>query len=129
MPLPLTPFERLAVLLITSSLWAAGGCGSTMVDPGRNYSPPPAITQSPPAGYAPGAIVDSPDGLPHVPLSQLLPQQQMGTAGAYHEVRPGETLSSIARMHQVSVPQLQQANGFNGRTVLQPGQLISIPGR
>lgn len=102
-----------------------------MVEPGRSYSPPPAVTHSPPAGYAPGAIVDSPgpDGLPHVPLSQLLPQQQMGTAGAYHEVRPGETLSSIARMHQVSVQQLQQANGFNERTVLQPGQLISLPGR
>ncbi|MCM8768133.1 MAG: LysM peptidoglycan-binding domain-containing protein [Candidatus Omnitrophica bacterium] len=43
----------------------------------------------------------------------------------YHRVRPGETLSAIARRYQMSVAQLQKFNNING-SLIKPGQRLLI---
>ncbi|MEC7524643.1 MAG: LysM peptidoglycan-binding domain-containing protein [Myxococcota bacterium] len=43
-------------------------------------------------------------------------------------VREGDTLSSIARRHHVTIAELQRANRMRG-TVVRPGERLQIPGR
>jgi membrane-bound lytic murein transglycosylase D len=45
-----------------------------------------------------------------------------------HTVRAGETLSSIARKHQVGVPEIAQLNQLDDRHLIKPGQRLKIPG-
>ncbi len=47
--------------------------------------------------------------------------------GGTHRVSRGESLSSIARHHGVSVGALQHANGLAGRTLIHTGQLLRLP--
>ena len=51
----------------------------------------------------------------------------IGSAGAAHVVKKGETLYSIARKNGVSVTQLMNANGIKDVTNLQIGKRLSIP--
>lgn len=44
-----------------------------------------------------------------------------------HRVQAGESLSTIAKRHGVTVSALQSENGMGGRTVIQPGQVLKIP--
>lgn len=44
-----------------------------------------------------------------------------------HRVSNGESLSTIARRHGVSVAALQSENGMGRRTLIKPGQLLKIP--
>jgi membrane-bound lytic murein transglycosylase D len=48
-------------------------------------------------------------------------------SGEVHRVRKGETLSSIARMHGVSLDALADENQFSVRRRLRAGQRLSIP--
>jgi len=55
----------------------------------------------------------------------------LGAFREVHEVRAGQTLSAIARRHQISVESLRTANGLTG-DVIQAGQQLVIlepPGR
>ncbi len=49
-----------------------------------------------------------------------------GRSARVHVVKKGETLSGIARSHQVSVHELQRANKLKG-SVVTPGQKLRIP--
>ena len=49
--------------------------------------------------------------------------------GLYHRVKAGETLSSIARTHQVGVDRLVAENHITNPNALKIGQEIYIPGR
>lgn len=49
------------------------------------------------------------------------------TAAATHRVTRGESLSTIARRHGVTVSALQRANSLGSRTLIRPGQLLRIP--
>ena len=42
----------------------------------------------------------------------------------FHKVRKGETLSSIARKHGISLTKLCKANGITKRTKIRPGQIL-----
>ena len=45
-----------------------------------------------------------------------------------HDVKAGESLDRIARQHGVTVEELKEANGLNGKNpVLQPGQKLKVP--
>jgi membrane-bound lytic murein transglycosylase D len=44
-----------------------------------------------------------------------------------HQVKRGDTLSTIARRYEVSTDQLRQANGLHG-TVIHPGDTLQVPG-
>jgi LysM repeat protein len=55
------------------------------------------------------------------------PKNQLkSSASKNHQVKKGETLSEIAKMHQVSVQELQQANKIKGKDV-KLGQKLVIP--
>jgi membrane-bound lytic murein transglycosylase D len=49
------------------------------------------------------------------------------SAARTHRVSRGESLSTIARRHGVTVAALQRANSLGSRTVIQPGQVLRIP--
>ncbi|HOL68128.1 MAG TPA: LysM peptidoglycan-binding domain-containing protein, partial [bacterium] len=46
-------------------------------------------------------------------------------ARTFHRVRPGETLSSIAKRHNLSVEQLRRLNNLSG-SLIKPGQRLLI---
>ena len=45
----------------------------------------------------------------------------------YHRVRRGDTLSGIASRYRVSLAALMRLNGLSGRSVIRPGQMITLP--
>ncbi len=51
-----------------------------------------------------------------------------GTEGPDYTVQTGDTLSRIARKHDVKLSQLLQANGLSLSSVIRPGQKLVIPG-
>ncbi len=54
---------------------------------------------------------------------------QASPAGAHtYEVRPGDTLSEIARDHSVTVSELMSANGITNPNRVRSGQRLTIPG-
>ena len=63
--------------------------------------------------------------LAQLPLMYAPPIPQQGQARSVHVVRKGDTLSSIAARHRVSVTRLKSWNPQAGR-VLQIGQKIYI---
>ena len=69
----------------------------------------------------PGVIIgETPAPVPAEAPSRLLNRQQ-------HVVAKGETLTSIAKMHKVSVEELQKFNHIENDRKLQIGQTIMIP--
>jgi len=44
-----------------------------------------------------------------------------------HKVRPGETLSGIARKYRTTVSKLRKANGFSSKSILRAGSWIRLP--
>ncbi len=59
-------------------------------------------------------------------LRVSLPPQR---AFVYHKVRPGDTLSTLAKRYQTSVKAIQRANGMSNRHVIVAGKKIKIPQR
>ena len=57
-----------------------------------------------------------------LPAGEALAQRQ-------HTVRPGQSLSTIARRHRVSVHDLAAANRIRRNSTLRPGQSLTIPPR
>ena len=55
------------------------------------------------------------------------PPKPAQTSGNNHVVAKGETLTSIAKMHKVSVEELQKLNHIENDRKLQIGQTIMIP--
>ncbi|MFJ4038016.1 LysM peptidoglycan-binding domain-containing protein [Microbacterium sp. NPDC090007] len=90
----------------TASIQAANGLGpGSVIRPGQVLSLGPAA--SPPA-------VDAPAPAP-------------APATTAHEVRPGDTVSAIARAHGVSVDAVLGANGLTRASIIYPGDVLQIP--
>ena len=70
----------------------------------------------------PGVII----GETPVPVTTEAPKPPPQT-GNSHVVAKGETLTSIAKMHKVSVEELQKFNHIENERKLQIGQTIMIP--
>ena len=51
-------------------------------------------------------------------------EQRAGSRTHVHKVRRGETLSSIARKHNISISKLCRANGISTKTKLRVGQIL-----
>lgn len=61
-----------------------------------------------------------------VPLGKKRAKGAAGGSGGTHLVRSGETLSSIAKRHGVSVRALREANGISG-SAIRAGQRLRLP--
>ena len=53
--------------------------------------------------------------------------QKAVSKGGNHSVRPGETLSAIAKKYRVPLQALCQVNGLSARTRIKPGLILSVP--
>jgi len=55
------------------------------------------------------------------------PVDEAPAAGTFHEVKAGDTLTAIARRHQVSVEDILEVNGLEKPDELAVGQVLFIP--
>jgi LysM repeat protein len=51
-----------------------------------------------------------------------------GSSSGTYTVKPGDSLSRIARNNQVALSTLMEINGMNSRSVIRPGQILTLPG-
>ncbi|NQD86301.1 LysM peptidoglycan-binding domain-containing protein [Paenarthrobacter sp. CM16] len=86
--------------------------GSSIIYPGQKIKVSGGSTPSAPAAPAPAP---SPAPAP------------LATTGSY-TIKAGDTLSSIASRHGVSLTALMTANNVSATTVIYPGQKLTIPG-
>lgn len=61
--------------------------------------------------------------------AKALPAPEGALSWARHRVAPGETLSQIAKNYQISVDEIQQANGLASAHLIAAGQQLKIPKR
>jgi LysM repeat protein len=103
--------------------WPAGGY------PGNRTTPIPVQQQAPPQTFAPPnpTVPRSLDDVASVAAKEALKLPPQPKDLQWHDVRPGDTLSSIARQHSVTVDVLMEANGFGASPDLVVGQYIRIP--
>jgi LysM repeat protein len=122
------------------------GCQSGIVDPGRTRGRPqqtlsPEIvtpqtnatqfnSAQPPVS---GPITQgaTPPDWAHVARQPATSVIQMAPTGEdksqYHSVKPGESWTSLARTHGLTVKQLADANGMDPAAILKQGQIVYIP--
>jgi len=81
---------------------------------------------APPSTFQDGAA-DSLNEVPDTDVGQVLTVPTPRSTSTYHDVKQGETLTSIARLYGVTVDAIKTANVFDGDSVLEPGDLILIP--
>jgi membrane-bound lytic murein transglycosylase D len=70
-----------------------------------------------------GAVLDN-----MVALAKASRKESRTAASGDHRVRPGQTLSSIARRYGVSTRSLARANDMNSTDILRSGRKLKIPG-
>ncbi|MFJ5957883.1 LysM peptidoglycan-binding domain-containing protein [Paenarthrobacter sp. NPDC092416] len=98
-----------------SSVFSWNGLsGSSIIYPGQKIKVSGGSTPSAPAAPAPAA--------PATPAATPL-----AGSGTY-TIKAGDTLSSIASRHGVSLSTLMSTNKVNATTVIYPGQKLTIPG-
>jgi LysM repeat protein len=73
---------------------------------------------------APAALVPASEIAAQVPAVRI----PAVTASTSHTVKPGDTISAIARKHGVDMHAVLKLNGMNVSTVIYPGQKIKIRG-
>lgn len=61
--------------------------------------------------------------------AKALPAREGAVSWMRHRVAPGETLSQIAKNYQISVEEIQQANGLASAHLIAAGQQLKIPKR
>jgi LysM repeat protein len=75
----------------------------------------------------PGVIIGETPSPPPAPNTATTDATKAPQNGNSHVVAKGETLTSIAKMHKVSVEELQKFNHIENERKLQIGQTIMIP--
>ena len=81
-----------------------------------------------PAESTPSAPITTSTTAPVAPMHHATPAPAAAMGGNTHTVERGETLTSIAKMYNVSVTELQKYNHIENDRKLQIGQTIMIPG-
>ena len=89
----------------------------------RGASPAPAPTPAPTP-----APVDETPAVQLAVATTPSPAPAAAQATSVYKVAPGDSLSSIAAAHKVSVASLQDANDLGRRTVIHVGDSLRIPG-
>jgi LysM repeat protein len=77
--------------------------------------------------FRPGVIIGETPSPPPAPNAAATDAAKAPQTGNNHVVAKGETLTSIAKMHKVSVEELQKFNHIENDRKLQIGQTIMIP--
>lgn len=109
------------------------GCGARMVPPARDGRLPapagtaPTLSIAPTTARSAATPTAGPRSIPTVPADQVMQWPQPAAEAEYHEVRPGETLSSIARQYRTTASRLQSLNGLRSSDLIQPGQMLFVP--
>lgn len=135
--------SRWAILSLVG-LWGIG-CSAAVVDADRTVpsSGPGLLPPGPVSSVAPEPAttilaptsvpvqpteVDpgSAGGLRHVPIDSVF-QPHPPLEQTYHDVKAGDSLSTIAKRYGTTVSAIQQANGLDAKAVLAPGQMLLIP--
>jgi LysM repeat protein len=75
----------------------------------------------------PGVMIGETPSPPPPPSAATTDAMKTPQNGNSHVVAKGETLTSIAKMHKVSVEELQKFNHIENDRKLQIGQTIMIP--
>ena len=91
---------------------ASGGLAAVAAKPA---APSPAVAETektPPVQQLPGAAA---------PVQATTPK--------HYAVKPGETLTAIAKQFGVTVPEIEAANGLKPAATLRIGQPLTIPGK
>jgi LysM repeat protein len=78
------------------------------------------------ANLRPGVMIG--EATPAPSTNSAAPESSRPANGNTHTVARGETLTSIAKMHNVTVTELQKFNHIENDRKLQIGQTIMIPG-
>lgn len=73
-----------------------------------------------------GQTLTIPDGQPAAPASAATPSAPSAAPGSY-TVRPGDSVTRVARQFNITIEELMRANGLTN-TTLQIGQVLVIPG-
>jgi len=76
---------------------------------------------------APPAVVAQPSLAAPLIADQTQPQAEASATPTVYEVKPGDTLGSIALDYDVSVEDIMAANGLTDPNALSVGQLLVIP--
>lgn len=96
--------------------------------PAYAYQPPPSAPANPapyPAAPAPRPTAPPPAPSPR-PTPKPAPAPAKAAAARYHTVAKGDTLFSISRRYNVTVPKLKSTNGLSSDTI-RIGQTLRIP--
>ncbi|MEX1077503.1 MAG: LysM peptidoglycan-binding domain-containing protein [Homoserinimonas sp.] len=102
----------------TQSVLAANGLGwKSIIYPGQTITIP---GRSAPATVAPPVPVSTPQAPAATP-----PQ---ATSNASHLIKSGDTVSSIATRHGVTIQAILNANGLNWSSIIYAGRTLTIPG-
>ncbi|ROT97715.1 LysM peptidoglycan-binding domain-containing protein [Histidinibacterium lentulum] len=121
-----TPLLGLCLVIGTGPAGAEGVCGDTYrVKPGDRLADIADTCGVPLAQLYELNVIASPSGLSPGAVLRLRPGEP-ATNG--HEVRPGDTVRSVAELHDVSVPALLAENGLDPTPELVPGMELIIPG-
>lgn len=91
----------------------------------RNATPPNPYPLRLPAGVG-STLVASLESLPVYEIKRATRTQR---SKSFHQIRQGETLSSIANRYGISAEALARANGIVDPRRLQVGQVLSLPAR
>ncbi|TXK65896.1 transglycosylase SLT domain-containing protein [Alkalisalibacterium limincola] len=61
-----------------------------------------------------------------VPAPSSVPSATVAAAGGRYTVRPGDTLSVIARRHGLALARLLSLNGLSAQSIIRPGQVLKL---
>lgn len=93
----------------------------------RTVTPGSAIVRAEPAGSNSGSEIAMASDLTSKPVEDADPVP-LEQDGLWHMVRPGETLSAIARAYDISVVELQRVNNLPDASELRVGKVLWVPG-
>lgn len=97
------------------------------------FNTPIAIPVTPPAVEIPMVKTVpgfTPTVLPTQPLANtntFQPVPKLASASDAYQVRPGDTLNQIARLHHINPAELKRANGLNNPNQIKVNQVLVIP--
>jgi hypothetical protein len=105
------------ILVACGTILTLAGCNAAPFHSARSSGTPPPVVK----GQTAESTIDD-AGWPSSPRSGDADQKAQ-----YHEVRAGDTLSSVAKMYGLTPARLLNSNGLDTGEGLKPGQLLYIP--